>query len=100
VSTRSLGIQLLNFENPHFGRKNRPLLPGINQPAFVTTRCSLVELLDGPSRNYLTQVHRSFAVNMQQATGFNRSEVFIHTHRIPVSRSYFREVAEQFVNST
>ena len=63
-------------------------------------KCSLMELLERAACNYLTRVHRSFAVNMQQVTGINRRELYIRTHRIPLSRAHSKEVMELFFNST
>ncbi|KIC91315.1 LytTR family DNA-binding domain-containing protein [Flavihumibacter solisilvae] len=67
---------------------------------MYSVRCSFMDLLNGPSRRYLTQVHRSFAVNMQMVTAYSRDELFIHIHRIPVGRAYYKEVRGLFVNTT
>jgi DNA-binding LytR/AlgR family response regulator len=56
--------------------------------------------MDGRVREHLTQVHKSFAVNMRQVTGYSSGELFIHAHCIPVGRAFCKEVKELFVNST
>lgn len=65
-----------------------------------TIRCTLKELMETRDRHLLQQVHRSFAVNMQMVSGFNRKQVFIRNHTVPLSRSFYKAVAEQFFNST
>lgn len=65
-----------------------------------TIRCKLMDLMETRDRYLLLQVHRSFAVNMQVVTGYSRKQVFIRNHRVPLSRAYYKIVAEQFDNST
>ena len=88
------------FESILFVAVNGHYCQVVTNHQVYGVKCSLGELLDQATCNYLTQVHRSFAVNMQQVTGLNRRELYIHNHRIPLARTFSKEVMELFVNST
>jgi two-component system, LytTR family, response regulator len=90
----------ISFESILFVRVNGHYCKVHTSQLVYSIKCSLLELLDDLTPNYLTQVHRSFAVNMQQVTGFSRSEVFISTHHIPLGRGFYKELIEKFQSTT
>ena len=51
-------------------------------------KSSLAQLLDQLPKGLMVQVHRNFAVNMQNATSNNPDRIFIGRHCLPWGRSF------------
>lgn len=60
----------------------------------------LQELLEDHNLDCLVQVHRSFAVNINQVTAINRTEIFIEHLRLPIGRNFFEKVHKAFLATT
>jgi DNA-binding LytR/AlgR family response regulator len=41
------------------------------------------------------QVHRSYVINKDCVTAFNSKEIIINNSRIPISKSYAKEILEE-----
>ena len=49
------------------------------------------------SRHFI-RIHKSYIVSIGKIEGIDGNEIFMHTHRIPISRNYREQVIEQVVN--
>jgi two-component system LytT family response regulator len=56
---------------------------------------SLEENLNPPT---FIRVHKSFIVSISKIESIDGNEIFIQTHRIPISRNYRQQVIDQVVN--
>ena len=55
---------------------------------------SLEENLDSQS---FIRVHKSYIVSIEKIEGIEGNEIFIQSHRIPMSRNYREQVLQQVV---
>ena len=67
----------------------------LSDGSSLVLRNTLSDLVRDLGNDYLLQTHRSFAVNPQKITRYDKDYVYIHDVRIPVSRSRRQEVSRR-----
>ena len=76
-----------------------------NYVTIFTTRGKYMTLLNLKSleqnldSRYFIRVHKSYMVSIDKIDGIEGNEVFIQTHRIPISRNHREQVIAQVVES-
>lgn len=63
------------------------------------TLLNLKHLEQNFANRQFIRVHKSFIVSISKIEGIEGNEIFIQSHRIPISRNYREQVIEQVVNS-
>ncbi|AUC86175.1 hypothetical protein CW731_13195 [Polaribacter sp. ALD11] len=58
-------------------------------------RASIKDFLEQVNSSYFIQVHRSYAVNKNHVSAFNSKEITINTHKIPLSKTYLKDVFDE-----
>jgi len=63
-----------------------------------TTILSLKSLEENLDANTFIRIHKSYIVAISKIESIDGNEIFIQTHRIPISRNYRQQVIDQVVN--
>lgn len=58
-------------------------------------RSSIKDFLEQMNSPSFLQVHRSYVINKDCVTAFNSKEIIINNSRIPISKSYAKEILEE-----
>ncbi|MEM6807018.1 MAG: response regulator transcription factor [Bacteroidota bacterium] len=60
----------------------------------ILQRCPLREILDRLPAERFVQTHRSFAINLEQVSKWDKQHIYVDENLIPISRSRKKEVYE------
>lgn len=90
----------INLNSILYVRTNRRYTTMYAGKKLYHFNATLEELMADPSLDCLVQIHRCFAINMNQVTAINRTEIFIEDLQLPLGRTLAQKAYEAFVNTT
>ncbi|GGW77113.1 LytR/AlgR family response regulator transcription factor [Salegentibacter mishustinae] len=86
---------ILSEEQILFAKKEDQYLILHLKDSEKLVRSSIKDFLDQMNSPSFLQVHRSYVINKDCVTAFNNKEIIINNSRIPLSKSYAKEILEE-----